>query len=225
MAFFYGTIHLKGAYNLFLTLYVRIMVVLKCNINDISDSDYKKYFSLMSAEKQIRIKKFKFSDDKKRSIAGEMLVKEYISETYGLSAESTNISIGANGKPYIENSPVYFNISHSGDMVVCAFDKNPIGIDVEKIKNIDLKIGKRVFCDKELQYLFGHSAPFDFTKTADKEILIRFFELWTVKEAYLKFKGIGIAIDLKNLNIDRKNVKAEIFNDYVISVYTETINN
>lgn len=89
------------------------------------------------------------------------------------------------------------NISHSGDMVVCAVDDRPVGIDIEQIRPIDLTVAKRICSVEELLYLFGHRpTEQDFTYTTDTEILARFFEIWTAKEAYGKCLGSGIG-DIK----------------------------
>ena len=145
----------------------------KYDIHDLTDEEYNKYFSLMSPEKQQRVNKFRFADDKKRTVAGEMLARKTIAEW--CSVDETDIVFYKNehGKPYLKDLPCYFNISHSGDFVVCAVsEKNEIGIDIEKIRPIDLKIAKRVFSEDETTYILSSKTP--------KE---NFFELWTKKEA------------------------------------------
>lgn len=108
-------------------------------------------------------------------------------------AVSISFGIKKHGKPYVKGLPVEFNISHSGDMVVCAVDDKSVGIDIEQIRPIDLTVAKRICTDEELLYLFGYKPENqDFTNTTDTEILIRFFELWTAKEACGKQCGYGL---------------------------------
>ena len=165
----------------------------KYDIRDLTDAEYNKWYSLMSTDKQQRVDRFRFVDDKKRTVAGEMLARKAIAEWCGIAPESITFGIKEHGKPYVKDLAVEFNISHSGDMVVCAVDDKPIGIDIEQIRPIDLSVAKRICTDEELLYLFGRRpTEQDFTYTIDTETLTRFFELWTAKEAYGKRMGIGV---------------------------------
>ena len=102
-------------------------------------------------------------------------------------------------------------------MVVCAVDDKPIGIDIEQIRPIDLTVAKRICTDEELLYLFGHTpTDEDFTYTTDTEILTRFFELWTAKEAYGKCMGEGIG-SISDIPSNCTKTK-HIFADYVINI-------
>ncbi len=198
------------------------MVWNKFNINELSADDYNRWFSLASLEKQKKINRFRLEKDKKRSVAGEMLVKKNISEILKIPPESIKISTEKGGKPYIENLAIHFNLSHSGDWVVCALHNKPIGIDIEKITPINLKIAKRFFTQEEQFYIFNKSPEEnDFTATPTNEILKRFFEIWTAKEAYLKFTGEGLCEKLNELNINRKNINVYYFDDYIVSIYIE----
>lgn len=192
----------------------------KFDINSFTDEEYNKWYSFMSEEKQKRVDKFRFVEDKKRSVAGDMLVRKAISDCLCVSAESINFSISEKGKPYIPDFDIEFNISHSGDMVVCAVDNTPVGIDIEKIRPLDLKISKKVFSDDELIYLFDHVPTHeDFIFTENEEILKRFFRLWTKKEAYGKFIGCGIFTD--ETNKDCKFEYIEEINDYIICICSQ----
>lgn len=165
----------------------------KFDIRDLTAADYGKWYALMSKDKQARIDHFRFEGDKQRSVAGEMLVRKAITEWCDVSAESIVFDKTETGKPYAKGLPVEFNISHSGDIVVCVVDDKPVGIDVEKIRPIDLKVAKHICTDDELVYLFGYTpTEQDFTYTTDQELLTRFFELWTSKEAYGKCIGFGM---------------------------------
>ncbi len=178
----------------------------KYDIRDLTDADYNKWYSLMSEDKQHRVDRFRFVDDKKRTVAGEMLARKAISEWCSVTPESITFDIKEHGKPFAKDLAVEFNISHSGDMVVCAVDDKPIGIDIELIRPIDLTVAKRVCADEELFCLFGvNPAEIDFAYCTNDIILTSFYELWTAKEAYGKMTGIGIK-ELKNtmlFDIDR----------------------
>ena len=157
------------------------------NIENLTDSEYEKWFSLMTKEKQERVSRYKDSERRKCSVAGEMVVKTNIGKALNTSPESLIILADKNGKPYIENSPIYFNISHCENMLVFAFSDEEIGIDVERIRPISLNILKRFYSEKEQEYVLGHTPDEkDFTMCNDKEILGRFCQLFTLKEAICK---------------------------------------
>ena len=165
----------------------------KYDIRDLTDEEYAYRYSLMNADKRKRVDRFRLIDDKKRTVAGEMLARKAIAEWCGVEPESITFAIGEHGKPYAVDLDVEFNISHSGYMVVCTVDSTPVGIDLEQIRPIDLSVAKRFCSDEELLYIFGHKpTDEDFVYTEDKEILTRFFEIWTKKEAMVKLPVIAI---------------------------------
>lgn len=90
-----------------------------------------------------------------------------------------------NGKPKFQDiEGFHFNISHSGDWVICAFSNYEIGIDIEKIDEVNLSIAKKYFNIDEYNVLLN------INNSADKKSF--FYTLWTLKESYLKNLGIGI---------------------------------
>lgn len=157
------------------------------NITRLSEDEYRKWFALMGAEKQQRVSRFRFFDDRKRTVAGEMLARKAVSKWCDVPMESIVIDTKKSGKPYAVGFPVEFSISHSGKFVVCAVSDKPIGVDIELVRPVDMNVAKHVFSDDELDYLFGHApTEVDFTSQPDRDTLFRFFELWTKKEADFK---------------------------------------
>lgn len=192
------------------------------DIGDISPAEYARAYALLSAEKRARIDRFRFPDDKKRSLAGELLARRAVAEECGAAEEEIVFASGANGKPYVLGLPAEFNVSHSGALVVCAADGpgRPLGIDVERIEPISLSVARRVCTAEELRALFGHApAREEYVRTEDVELLRRFYALWTRKEAYVKCTGEGIA------RLDRPftvpGAQTFYFGEYVISIYQE----
>ena len=195
----------------------------KYNINDFTPGAYEKWYDLLSEQKKIRIDKMKFTDDKKRSVAGEMLARKAIAQRLKIAPENIIFKTDERGKPYAHNLDIHFNISHSDDYVVCAVDSKPVGIDIEKIRPINLKIAKRFFSEDEQKYLFRKKPEeSDYTSPPTDDLLKRFFEIWTAKEAYLKFTGEGISQELNALKIDRNALNVHYFDDYVVTIYTES---
>lgn len=163
------------------------------NIENLTDSEYEKWFSLMTKEKQERVSKYKDIERRKCSVAGEKLIKEYIGNALNIAPEELEFLADANGKPYIENCEIHFNISHCENILAYAFSDEEIGIDIERIRPISLNILKRFFSEEEQEYVLGHTpSPEDYNKCENEEILERFYKIFTLKEAICKKSGIGI---------------------------------
>lgn len=110
-----------------------------------------------------------------------------------------------NGKPYLKEYPdFHFNISHSDDLVAVAFSNTPVGVDIEKLRDVNLKIAKRYFAEDEKQFV------------KDSE---SFFYVWTRKEALLKQTGEGIRKELSSFSVlENKNIKTIKQDNYILSV-------
>ena len=80
------------------------------------------------------------------------------------------------GKPYVANGP-FFSISHCKEAIAVALDDQPIGIDIESIRNVDQDLILRTMNEEEQKQIHSNR---DFTR------------LWTQKEAIVKAQGVGI---------------------------------
>jgi 4'-phosphopantetheinyl transferase len=145
-------------------------------------------------EKINRIKKYKFIEDQVRALYGDFLVRYILVEKYGYKNEEIKYRTNKFGKPFLENiQNIHFNYSHSGDWVVCAIDNKPIGIDIQEMVNINLDISKFILSEKELHYM-------RMNKEIDQKRC--FFDLWTLKESYIKALGIGMSKELKSFTVE-----------------------
>ena len=160
-----------------------------------SDALYLKELESLNLSRKKEILKKANIDDRKRSIAGDMLVRKYLSKLYSTPEEKIEIKRGIHKKPYVLNLPAHFNVSHSGDYVVVAISDRPIGIDIEEIKDFSAILAKKLFNEDEVKYISGNSS------TRKKSLMQKcFFELWTAKEAYLKYLGTGVSGGINSLS-------------------------
>lgn len=195
------------------------------NIRDLNNEEYHKWYALMSEDKQRRVNKFKFEEDKKRAVAGEMLARKSIAELCNVAVESIVFGKSEYGKPFVRDLNVEFNISHSGDMVACVVDDKQVGIDIEKIRPIDLDVIKSICTEEEKVYILGdYPIKRDFKYITDTKILSRFFEVWTRKEAYFKCIGGRISnfdsLQRVNLSYDTKQFN---FKNYTLAIVRKKI--
>lgn len=106
----------------------------------------------------------------------------------GSADKAADWEYGANGKPFLKQlKGTYFNISHCKSGIAVAVEKEPVGIDIETIKQpSDGLIGKVM-----------NAEEFDFINNSDNPSLA-FTHLWTQKEAVCKLTGTGITDFLQN---------------------------
>lgn len=125
--------------------------------------------------------------DKRRvvSAAARDFVRVRVAQLTGRRHDSLIFSAGAHGKPYIEDSPVHFNLSHCGNVVIAAFSESEVGADIELIARGRSAVVQKKFTQGERDYIAV--AP------SEKEANRRFYEIWTAKEAFLKLYGVGLS--------------------------------
>lgn len=144
----------------------------------------------LSNDQQKKVRKYRKAVDQKLSLYSALLIIAGGKKVIGETRFSFELSQTETGKPFFVNYPtVYFNISHSGEVVICGFSNQTIGVDVEKIG----KVYPEVISDS-----FHEVEQCRYMDSSNKEKT--FYEVWTRKEAYVKFDGSGIAQDLTLIN-------------------------
>ena len=120
---------------------------------------------------------------------------------------SYKISESINGKPYIDNSNIFYNISHKNKMVGLIISDSEVGLDIEYVDTENIKRKstlKYFFTEKERESI-----------TNNEELLT----LWTKKESYIKLNG-GMLRDAIGLDINNINVIYDTFklDNYIITI-------
>ena len=161
----------------------------------LSDDTFSILSNFISNEKREKITRLRRRQDAVNTLLGEIVVRHTICAGTGLANDEIEILNDKYGKPYIANMAItpglYFNISHSGDLLVCAVSDAPVGVDIELIRAAYPDITKRVFRDDE--YDFVMSGP-DMPGAA-------FFQIWTMKESYVKWEGSGLSTPLNSFSV------------------------
>ncbi|MGB7606349.1 MAG: hypothetical protein WBL93_12835 [Lutisporaceae bacterium] len=82
--------------------------------------------------KQNQIRRFHFYDDAIRTLLSDLLVRTIIMDTYNIGNMQISFKQNQYGKPYIAGfSSFHYNVSHSGDWIVCITDEDTVDIDIE----------------------------------------------------------------------------------------------
>jgi 4'-phosphopantetheinyl transferase len=136
-------------------------------------------------------------NDRKRGLISELLVRYLISIKSNIKSNQIILDKGKYGKPFVKNiSGIEYNVSHSGQFVVCAIGNHPVGIDVEQILNFDLSICNKIFETKEYEV---------FQQINNFEKLEYFYRMWSLKESFIKAKGCGLYMKLNSVRINAAN--------------------
>lgn len=157
---------------------------------------FRSAYTEVSSERRKKIDSYRFDKDKRLSLGAEMLLN-YALRDISINPDSVRIVNNPMGKPLIDNSNIHFNISHSGDWVICAISDNDVGCDIEKIDKADLNIAEHFFCKDE--YL--HIAE----QTLEDNRNTIFYRYWTLKESFIKNIGLGLNIPLNSFLIELNN--------------------
>ena len=179
---------------------------MKLYLSKISDV-LPRHRDLLTYERLMKAEKYKMPDDKKRCIAGGVLLWHFLGDTA--------ITDNGYGKP-VASDGTAFNLSHSGEWILLAVGEGKVGCDIERQKHISYeKMGRIVFTENELRLI---------KQARDK--MGAFFKLWTKKEALLKCMGEGFHRPAKSVDVsgdsfvdgNRKYyLRTVVFADYVIS--------
>lgn len=192
-------------------------IIYWAEINEvISFDEYERLLSFVSAEKQEQIARFHSDIDKKLSIVSEILIRTIICREKGLSNNEIVFEKNEFGKPFLKGySGFYFNLSHTRNAITIATSDRPVGVDIEKIRDAEFRIAKRFFTEKEFDYITRNSVNMD----------ERFYEVWTKKEAYIKYLGKGLSLHLNSFDVFDDMIAKQSFtfekNEYVISTCSE----
>ncbi|OBZ19616.1 hypothetical protein A8L34_06520 [Bacillus sp. FJAT-27264] len=132
-------------------------------------------------------------EDAYRSLFGEILVRTVIRRELGIPNQEIHFQKNEYGKPHLEGKESFsFNVSHSGKWVSVIYGTGRLGVDIEEIRPIDLTIAERFFSDEEYEDLMlrPEEARTDY-----------FYEIWTLKEAYVKALGSGLSHPLTSFSV------------------------
>lgn len=159
------------------------------------------FLAKVSQERRQKFERFLRKKDAYRSLLGEVLVRSTLTKYMGVNNQDFHFEYNAYGKPYLKNNPeIGFNISHSGNWVVMILGNTSpnLGIDVEKIVPMDIQFATDLFTIQENQTL---------ASLTEYNRLAYFFQLWTLKESYIKALGKGLSVPLNSFTMICKNNK------------------
>ena len=120
------------------------------------------------------------SSEQERALA-KRLLKNALAERLPHRPVQFQLEYGKYGKPYLKDAALQVSVSYTYGICLIALSDGEIGADIERLRAAKPYAASRCFTDSENHYLHQDTELFD----------QRFYELWTQKEAYLKYTGEG----------------------------------
>ena len=130
------------------------------------------------------------SSKQERTLAKELL-KNVLAERIPHCPAQLQFEYGKYGKPYLENAALQFSLSYTHGAYLIALSDAEIGADIERLRDAKPHVAARCFTNSEKSYLHQDMELFD----------KRFYELWTQKEAYVKYTGEGFYRSPKSIDV------------------------
>jgi 4'-phosphopantetheinyl transferase len=152
------------------------------------------YKALLSKDEHERMARLVFDRDQRAFVITRAHVRTMLSRYAAVAPPDWRFIENVHGRPEILDRPagtpdLRFNISHTDGLIACAVTiGREVGVDVEHIgRHLTHDIAGRFFAPNEVADL--RSLPLQ-----DQERV--FFDYWTLKEAYIKARGFGLALPL-----------------------------
>ena len=161
-------------------------------INDnLFEFDLNTALSALSEQRRKQALQFKFELGQRTCAAAYLLLCEGLQKEYGIT-EKPLFEYGEHGKPFLVGHPdIHFNLSHCREAAICMIGSQPVGIDVESVREYRDNLVRFTMNDLEIAQIEQAERPD-----------VEFIKLWTQKEAVLKLSGDGISRDMKSVLCD-----------------------
>lgn len=183
-------------------------------------AEFRRAISFVQLEEKERLGKFVFRKDARASLVGRLMMRKFINEYCQLPYEKIVLARNDYGKPILANpiTPRFanFNVSHQGNLTVLAAEMTDVnlGVDVMKLEYTGgkelkefFRLMTRNFSANEWMEIRGNPEQSEIEQT------LMFCRHWALKESYSKALGVGITMDLRELDF-RTKTKLSI-NEYI----------
>ena len=178
---------------------------------DLNENELNSFRKILSEDENTKAERYKFNYLKNNYTACRGFLREILSGYTGITSSKIKFSYSEFGKPFLKDSNLRFNVSHSGNKGIIAVNiEDELGIDIELKREVPdlLSLSGRFFSKSEVTEL---------SKTDSGKLTDSFFYCWTRKEAFIKAVGSGLQYPLNSFSVsinDKADPKIiEIAND------------
>lgn len=153
------------------------------------------WLPVLSPEELARAKSYIFEIYRTLFVARRAHLRRLLAAYLGIKPAEVGFRTNSQGKPFLANGGLWFNLSKSGNRVVIAFTRaGEVGVDLEQVHEIPEapELAQRWFSEGENAQL--NTLP-------PGKFQAAFFHVWTQKEAYLKARGEGLSTSLTSFSV------------------------
>jgi 4'-phosphopantetheinyl transferase len=168
---------------------------------DVTPERLAAYRTLLSEDERQRADRFLRADDAARFVIGRALARTSLSRYAPIAPREWPFRVNEHGRPELDGRPagapdLRFNLSHTPGLVACAVTVGrEVGVDVEWTNRRVLHdVPERFFSPREVS---------DLRALPPEEQDVVFFDYWTLKESYIKARGFGLALPLRQFSFLR----------------------
>lgn len=161
-------------------------------------ADYRR---LLAEEERQKEARFHFARDRHRYLITRALVRSVLSRYAAVAPPDWRFVADAYGRPQIANADpaarrISFNISHTRSLVVLGVTcERALGVDTEDVQTRQAELGIA-------DHYFAADEVVQLRATPPEQQQTRFFEYWTLKESYIKARGLGLSLPLAQFAFD-----------------------
>lgn len=156
------------------------------------------YHALLDAEERARHDRFVFARHSHQFLVSHALTRTVLSRYAEVRPDAWRFRTNGYGRPEISEPaapPLRFNLSHTDGMAVCAVTlASDVGCDVEDLERAGETVSLAETCFSPAEVKALRALP-----PADQRE--RFFAYWTLKEAYIKARGMGLSLPLDQFSL------------------------
>lgn len=169
-----------------------------CDTSAVSDPVLlAQYRALLDSRERDRLERLRFAADRHVFLVSHALLRTTLAELTGMAPEALRLGRGPHGKPFLADAAGHeipgfaFNLSHSGThaVVICSKGAKALGVDLEfhRPGRPFTRLAKRYFSANEAHTL---------ERLPESDRIAPFYDIWTLKEAYIKALGTGLRTPL-----------------------------
>ncbi len=156
--------------------------------------------ALLAPEERAQYERFRVDRARRLFLTGRALARTTLSLYADVDPRAWRFAFGPHGRPEISAPtgipPLSFNLSHTEGLVACLVTLgDEAGVDVESLRR---EVRKR----RLAEHSFAPSEAAAVVEGPEAGLAERFFSFWTLKEAYIKGRGMGLALPLKRFAYD-----------------------
>lgn len=153
---------------------------------------------LLSDAEIARAGEITHSNRRSAYVASRALLRAALTEANGglVPPAAWEFAAGAHGKPYVaapQGAGMHFSLSYTATLIaIAASRKLELGVDIETVPSTVSEVPWQVLTAAERQFI--RTLPV-------REQFAEFLNIWTLKEAYTKYLGLGASLDFRRVEV------------------------